>query len=50
MATRTNIPPVRATTVYNNIVDDPVDAAETLNTNLAKIHGWLNLILIKQKV
>ena len=32
------------------IVDDPVDAAETLNTNLAKIHDWLNLILIKQKV
>jgi hypothetical protein len=32
------------------IVDDPVDAAETLNTDLAKIHGWLNLILIKQKV
>ena len=37
------------------IVDDPVDAAETLNTDLAKIHdwsisGWLNLTLIKQKV
>jgi hypothetical protein len=22
------------------IVDDPVDAAETLNTDLAKIHDW----------
>jgi hypothetical protein len=22
------------------IVDDPVDAAESLNTNLAKIHDW----------
>ena len=29
------------------IVDDPVDAAETLNTDLAKIHDWSMKWLVK---
>ena len=29
------------------IVDDPVDAAETLNTDFAKIHDWSMKWLVK---
>jgi hypothetical protein len=29
------------------IVDDPVDAAETLNTDLTKIHDWSMKCLVK---
>jgi hypothetical protein len=29
------------------IVDDPIDAAETLNTDLAKIHDWSMKWLVK---
>jgi hypothetical protein len=31
------------------IVDDPVDAAETLNTDLAKMHDWSMKWLVKFK-
>ena len=34
------------TSLYMN-VDDPVDAAETLNTDLAKIHDWSMKWLVK---